>query len=468
MDVLAFRVAARFQRRGGIFQAPPGMLEDIYAWVLAVVAANGIRDAKEALNRLSEGKQERSDKYDTLLKSIDALEASPTNWKAYSAVYENLWIFGHPGARWSVKEFQKLTPEKKAALTERVKKLCAWARERVEGDQAYNVDSQKKLRAEKEGEVARLSQYRQPGVEAMTGPEVRHEFEIDLRGWKYGQQELQDRLIEKYKEHAGKLRTRILEKLEESKGADEFARDFAETLLKRMETGEGAWKTITVVLSTAEAKGYNAFWQPAIRMIKVSLPYGTKPYDLENLRGLLRHELQHFAQDFLDHAVHGEYHIHEPGETRPGLPSKKIITPEFKQHLDPKHPSYKKDDPEAVKLRRHLQDQGIDTRLINFHDLDDIEFYTVLADSIDEFKRIWDRMKGQGDIATAIKLFTNAIPYPRSGHTTDTEVWNEQMKALGGYNFVKNFEPSRFFRSLKNHAPGKYQKALKEFVKALG
>jgi len=464
---IALRVAARFQRQGGIFQAPPGMHEDIYSWILAVAAANGVKEAEASLKSMGTGQHERSDKFDGLLKALDALEAAPTNWKAYTAVHEQLWVFGHPGARWSVKDFQKLTPEKKQDLTERVKTLCAAAREQVERNRENDSKYHQKARTDLEAEIARLRPFLHAGVEAMSGDSVSRDFPINLKGWKYGEDELQEKAVQRYREQQSRLYDTLTKKKVLDEEAAAFAREYAENILENLKTNAGVWKSIKVKLTTVSSKGYSAFWQKGQRLILIILPYGTKPYELETLGETLYHELQHFAQDYLDYVLNGEFRVTEPDEQLPGHPSKKIMTPEYKQWHDPKHPSYKSDNPDTVMLQKKLREQGIDPRFINLHDLDDMEFYTVLSNAINDFRRIWARVKGKGDLSTAIKLFTAAIPYPDSGSSVDTPVWHKQMEALGGYDFVQNFKPYRFFKTLRKHAPGKYRKALSEFVKAV-
>jgi hypothetical protein len=146
-----------------------------------------------------------------------------------------------------------------------------------------------------------------------------------------------------------------------------------------------------------------------------------------------------------------------------GLPSRKIVTPEYKQNMSPGHPSFRPDDKATKELFQKLKQEGIPPQRVNFHDLDDVEFYTELVGAIDEFKKLWN-MAPKGPLNIAVKLFTGVIPEPR-GHDKD---WYQQMEALGGYDFAKWFtKPNKAFLAWKSRAPGKYQKALKEFVKAV-
>jgi hypothetical protein len=178
---LAFRVVSRFERESGVFQAPPGLYEDILGWLQAVVAANVIQETTASLKGLSEPTG-REGRFEPLLTAVAALEAAPTSWKAYVAVYDLLWIWGHPGARKSVKDFQKLTPEKKASLAEDMLSLVASVRKLVTEDQANEVQDRAKAKAEKEALIEQVRPYLRPDVEAMTGTDVDRFFSINLKG----------------------------------------------------------------------------------------------------------------------------------------------------------------------------------------------------------------------------------------------------------------------------------------------
>jgi hypothetical protein len=421
------------------------MFRDIYDWVLAVVAATAIASREQ---------QEAPDfsRYDPVLKAAEAYRANPLNWKLYVALYEAMWAFGHPGQRASVKDFQKLTPEKKEALVEKAERLHKWVQKEVQSVK----DSMAFHDARDQAELAKLRQYLLPGVSAMTGDTVEKEFPIDLRGWKYGDEEIRKRveeIVQKEREWAKKF----YEQQEVRVVKEEFEedRDFLlKTLKKQMESS--GWQSIKVELTQKEIKGARAYWQGLGRRIVITIPYNANPGALSELASILRHEMQHFAQSYLAYTF---------GRIDPvGLPSRSIQTPEYKQWMSPTHPSHSPDDPRVKELYRKLKEEGIRPQQVNFHDLDDVEFYTELVDAIDEFKRLWDQAP-EGPLNTAIKLFTGVIPEPNL-HSKD---WHQQMEALGGYDFAKFFtRPNPSFLVWKSRAPGKYQKALKEFVKVVG
>ena len=82
---------------------------------------------------------------------------------------------------------------------------------------------------------------------------------------------------------------------------------------------------------------------------------------------------------------------------------------------------------EEKKLKKKMKQQGVDPDLVDFHALDDIEFYTRVMDEIHEFKKFLSYQKPL----------------------------NEQ---------IRSFLRRRFFQILKTHQPNKYKKAVGLFV----
>lgn len=419
------------------------MFRDIYDWVLAVVAATAIEKY---------GQREAPDfsRYDAVLKAAEDYKANPTNWKLYVALYEALWIFGHPGARASVKDFQKLTPEKKADLVERADRLSEHVQKQVQNAK----DALAFHAAKDEAEIAKLRTYLMPGVSAMKGDSEK-EFPIDLTGWKYGDEEMKKRVDEIVTKDLASLQEMYDEQSKRvvKPEFEEYRKELLESL--KAQIAKGGWNSIKVTVTQEDLKGCKAYWQPGTRRIVISVPYNSNPAALTDLASTLRHELQHFSQTYLAYTLGKLEGV--------GLPSRKIQTPEYKQWMSPTHPSFQPDEARTRQLLKRLKEEGILPRQINFHDLDDIEFYTELVDAIDDFKGKWSRAP-TGPLNIAVKLFTGVIPEPNS-HDKD---WHEQMNALGGYEFARTFRGNGAFLAWKARAPGKYQKALKEFVKAVG
>jgi hypothetical protein len=178
---------------------------------------------------------------------------------------------------------------------------------------------------------------------------------------------------------------------------------------------------------------------------------------------VLEHELVHFAQAWLS-AIQG-HTITDlmNGKRAPaGLPSRDIQTPEFQQHMDPRRSPKPEIAQEAKRVMKELRQLGVHPRTVNWHDLDDVEFYSELGDAVREFKRSWGRVDLDDDLLRpAIRHYTFAAS--RADHKKYVEHDGER------YGPLFNFPRSKFFKALKAipGAAGKTRKALSEFVKAV-
>lgn len=426
----------------------------ILEWVYAYVASRAVQSKLVALESLSQSAREMT-RYQPLQRALERLKANPTSWDAYKDVYEESWVFGHPGTRWSIKDFQKPTPERTAALIARVNALIAQREERIEAERQAQEAQIERL----EREVADLRRYLRPGVEYQPGEaEVTRRFPVDLTGWRYGNAELERRLQEHVKAKAREMIT-VLEGL----APGDLKEQLLATYRRQLDTGAGYYDAIKVTLSDKAEKGYRAYWQPVLQQLRIVLPVGATPHDLDGLSEALRHELQHFAQSYLT-AVLGQ----DPADTSKlpaGVPSRRIRTPQFRQEMEPSHPSYGK-DPKVQEALQQLREQGFDPRRIDFHSLDDLEFFTKLADSAASFRKALAHA-GPGPADVAFKLFVGAISNPNRMSFRTTEEWHEAVEKLGGYDFVKWFDTNSFFATLKRHALPKWRKAVGEMAKAV-
>jgi len=466
-------------RVAGIFEAPPAMYEEIYDWVVAVVSDHELKKAQSLLK----GRKEKTDYDKRLSQLLDVAKEYKTNptWKNYKAFYDVSWVFGHPGERDSIRLFQKMTPEKQKDLQERADNRYEYYKGRVDG----HYESKRQDIADIQREIASIKKRIQPGV-TLKGDEAVREFPINLKGWRYDTKDLEKKLQKQIDEHVEELKgtVKFLGEKDESAKPEvaEMRKQLLEDLKKSIERTKLGWQGIKVKLTTKATKGVKAFWYDPQRLLTIIIPDTLRWEGLEGLGKSLRHELQHFAQSYMAYAVdRSTLMLPEMRGRRPGFPSRKIQTPEFRQQYDPGHPSYRKDDPEVIKLRQRLKDQGLSVRQLDFHALDDIEFYTRLADSIDSFEWHWkqaqkehrDQLKerkrdGEAlpaplELRSAVKLFTGTIPFP---DYRDRD-WQEKADALGGYRAIDMLKPHEFFKALKRSAPGKYRKALSEFVKAV-
>ena len=448
----------------GILQAPPAMQESIADWVIAVMAADEVASINTSLASTSTRNPESVAREKSIRDAIGNLRAAPTSWAAYKAFTESgVWL---GPSRWSVKDFQKMTPEKKVALEERVTKVTKWVEGQLEQDEAQRKKYQDELTAR----LREAEAFTRSGVAGMgTAQDITQVVPVDLAGWKYWTPEVEKRFSDRIRAEAAAMLADVetgqqhegLSGTPDPKMVAMFDRMNA-ALRRRIETGKSDWQTITVRLSRTGGDKFAGMWQENGHLLTLVAPGGFQPYFRERLLQTLRHELQHFAQSYLAHLTNSMFK-----DWKPGLPGKGLRTPDYSQMMDPKHPSAPMASPafkeQQKAVYRKLQQQGIDPRGVNFHSLDDIEFYTRLADEVDNFNRLWKQVEKPGDKKVAIRLFTGATPYP-STHARD---WHEQAEALGGYYFIRGFEPARFFLSLKQHARPKWQKAVAEFIKAV-
>jgi len=183
-----------------------------------------------------------------------------------------------------------------------------------------------------------------------------------------------------------------------------------------------------------------------IRNGKSPIAYLT-PY-IAHVQQTVRHEIQHLIQSFIRRAK-GLLEMS-------GLPNRKMRTQE---HYDEHgHPT-------------SSQSEGT----IQQHQLTDIEFYTDLSDSIDSYKHIIKYVPSQMRrwfmkawvgfynpptkrtdevLSSAIAKATGRTPNP-----SQIQSLNAALSHIDSY--------GRFFRELRQFAPAKYQKAVKEFYKSV-
>lgn len=193
---------------------------------------------------------------------------------------------------------------------------------------------------------------------------------------------------------------------------------------------------------------------------------------LPDIETTVKHELRHFAQWLL-----GGGRL-SGGE---GKPSRRIQTPEFSQH------GLNVPEEEASAVRRRLYQLGVPPKGVHIHALDDIEFYTDLADAIETFKHL-ARGLPPAAMVEALHFFTGSRRPPRKhdletrfrqelldkdpyGPTSEPEVERQVRQQVQVY--LKQYKaftkPSPFFLALLRGAVGKWRKAVGELaVAALG
>lgn len=433
------RVAVR-HLLGGVLTAPPAMHKAILEWVIAVKAA---REQEQLLASRSEGivaDREQKQRFQAFRAAIMALRAAPTSWETYKTYYDMAWIFGHPGTRWNVKDFQKMTPEKAEVLAKRVTRATDDYLERLD------FEDNRPSRAEQiDADLERLKPFLRPGVKA---GETTRKFPIDLSGWKYDEKEIEDRIRAQIRQQAQDILDALPPPDPSKGGRPAWMEDMIRDLKERATSGVNTWKTITVVINPKTSEKFSGHWQAASRTLTVTMPHTLSSYHLQPVSQTIQHELVHFAQTYLSEMVKGI----EP--TRAGLPSRRIRTPEYRQEYSPSHPNFNQNSPDVQRLVQQLRQKGLDIRQVDFHSLDDVEFYSKLGDDIAQFKRLEQHNSpmSRKEVNLAVRAFVDAQVRPE----TDRD-----------YAIISAFKPSSFFKALHKRARGKWQKAVAELTKAV-
>jgi hypothetical protein len=439
-----FRVAARLLE-GGILEAPPAMVEEIYDWVMALLAAKVSAQQQVAIEEPWEGGEYHKEWTDTL-KELKEYAKSDKKWKDYKELQPKLYMIGQIH-RQSVKHFQKRTPEKQRRLDEQADFWVEALEREIEKRLKWSRESQANARKR----LAELKKYLRPGVKALEdGEEISKKFEINTKGWRYGE-ELERLVEERVEEKRADLIRRLkinekrLQKEDLDKEMEEFIKEDIEDYKDAIENPR-RWTHITVTVQTKPIKNAKGSWSG--RTLTIVLPYDASLKSTKFLAKSIRHELQHFSQSYIAYAVDLQpFDLQLKRERTPGFPSRKIQTPEFRQFYDPRHP-YHKPSEEARELQERLREQGLYVQQLDLHALDDVEFYTRLADALEEFNDLLDKGSRDIDVRQAAKYFMGTNKTPKEGPYED-------------------FSYHEFFYNLAKHAPGKWRKAISEFVKAV-
>lgn len=400
------------------------MVEAVYKWAAACLALSEIE-------RREQYKQERSQGYDrqAALTNLEDLIAqvrkTPTKWKVYSEYAKASLMFGYgPWGSLAFKQFTKLTPEGEARLREWVEKDLRAAEGRIEAERGQERESI----AREVAETAKLQHLVSEGRAYSPGvvPQTR-EFPLDLTGWKYDAAKFQA-LLEK--QHAAQVRLfeGVVEKVRE-KAPDEVSE--MEDILASVKKNP-KWRTVTVVLSD-KGKGGGS-WNEMTNTVSIKAtetPLLNDPRDaLGTLHEAVYHELQHMTQSFMAYALWSAYVGYDRAlarPTQPGFPRPESRTPQYVQHGEPT--------------------RGVDADAL--HALDDIEFHTDLQGEITRYKRTLAR---NPDMTSEQKrvMFDHFISRKIAPH-----VWGKWNPPV---------EPSKFFATLKKHAPKKYIEAVQELA----
>jgi hypothetical protein len=246
-------------------------------------------------------------------------------------------------------------------------------------------------------------------------------------------------------------------------------------ILKRMPRGKMPLTKITVQLvnSFHAAGGFSA--TRGLIVLPVPGSYDpqklVKDFDRSDEGGnILRHELIHLTQMLMSGVAKSASDPSEDGvavrrAARPGMPSKRIMTPKVTQ--------YGQGGTEFAQTRDDLKAQGRNPDLVT-HRLDDIEFYTALADAVDALKAFPLKDLSRTEKNKVIGIYTGSIKAP---DPKNRKAWVRFDPNRAFYDFMypgalgahrrKPLKPSPTFLIWKRHARGKWRKAVKELTKAV-
>jgi len=230
---------------------------------------------------------------------------------------------------------------------------------------------------------------------------------LDLTGWRYGGNELIEKASKKAGEEFDESNGSLTQEQRELIWGEKDVEDMKEMYLDHV-------RYITIAFKNDCSVGVGASWQPALGVLSICM---NKVRGIQELNSFIEHELRHFCQTYLNYLINGNMLANSVHEHGVGLPSKKIRTPQFNQS-------------------NGGQVNYLDQEKI--HDLDDIEFYTLLATEIENAK--------------ALKL--KYLNHPN---------YIKVMRSI--IDRIITGQP--FFKYLRENAYGKYRKAISELVKAV-
>lgn len=429
-----------------MFEPPPAMVAEISEWVLAVVAAEGMVQQERRLEQLKRHRTEQES--DPAVKHLrDAIEelrrvvpreGTVVVARAYKAFYEAAFRFMAYGApKAGMAEFTGLKdPKARQEMVEMVHRAIAHV------EQWFESNYQRIERIEIPGVLKDLALYRdylRPGVvaELSDKPFVDRLFPINLAGWKYGGASIVEALRTKAIELATGVATTWREMARNTTPEQQAA--LAPVIEQMIDNAKKEWAHLRVRLSrrgaSERAKGS---WNEASEILQVNLSDDFNPWrDARDLEATVYHELQHFGQTLLS-KFHGVDSMIEKRRPGPGMPSRHIMTPQFKQQ---------RGDESKPTVRGPAPDQ--------LHYLDDVEFYTDLRGAAE---RLRPRLR-----MAKIRLKEGFTP----------EVQREMVRVyVGGARLIPEalrgmIEPDPFFSTLRRYAPGKWKKAVAELAKMM-
>lgn len=229
-----------------------------------------------------------------------------------------------------------------------------------------------------------------------------------------------------------------------------------------------------------EAPGLAGAWDSTNNELLVQLPqFGKYEGVLRNLHHTLTHELRHMTQTVMAKGL-GIRHMRMDADGKlipqyqagPGMPPRDVQNLDIVQALT-------RDIPELENKRREIMRRHALQSKKSVYNLDDLEFYTHLADRVLEFERILEELSDftPKQKKLLIGLYTGAkkvpnevlqfIERPHAQEHARARKWIAENDP--GMAVLSQILPrlDTFFRQLNKYKKPKWQKAVKEFTKAI-
>lgn len=415
----------------------------MFELAVAQSAANLVAEREGRRGQAQQWDREAAAREAELEQALMTLRASPTSWGAYKAAYDAAWLFGHPGTRWSARDFQKLkdAPDRREILEMRVDTWTSALLDRLEDrrrmQSTHEATLDEEIR-EIQAQVQTLGIRRR--LQPMTEDKIRYKVPMDLEDWGY------EDALQRMREISEQQAREMYETMRDTELNTDFDPVLRDRILQEFKDNirPRDWGHIDLFL---HKDGHEAWWQPALRQIHLRLPERLDPRTLRRLRMAIEHEVRHAMQTFMTVSTESPF----------GFPGRSIRTPEFKQTMRRTHPSFDPQSPETRAVYRKLRQEGVDPRTVNFHNLDDVEFYTDFADAIHEFRdradpARWSTPLTPDEFTMALKAFVDAPPTGRTERDGDV---------------LRAFAAHPFFRTLRRRAMPKWKKAVGDMAGAV-
>jgi hypothetical protein len=441
----------------GLMKPPEMMTQDVYEFALSQVATNIVKALQEKIKSHKNYRGEQETRLSALSDSIVSLRESLredgtrglfNSYKDFSSLSTGYFGYGYASMHLKQRYFSGVKdPAKREQIRVVVEESIAKTEIELESYLSWGERETKKLK----GEIKEFKKVIRVKLKPMKmGQVIIKEFPIYFVDWYLDQNSLeehQEMMREKAKGQIVEY-SQIIEKAKKKNNPEfedliENYEMMVESLKKSMSDMSRTWEYFDKIKVKIEVDATNSSWSFTKKEVTIAIPdYGKKilqSFDYHpTVRNVIRavhtsviHEMTHVGQSILTFVGKKITDNFRAYKNEAGMPSKKIQTPEYNQHGDPKSLS--------VRDKKEL------------HYLDDGEFYTDLRDNI-------------RTIMSDLKRF--------SEYETFTEKDKlEVFKALTGVGskskWTRSTSPNSFFHTLKRYAKGKYKKAVGEAYKMI-